>query len=131
MKAGVTFRAMAAGPADAFSATPCGFSRYDQELISAAADNLWSSNVVATASTGASWVDDVDVVGISAHHQVPPSQQNPNPHFKHMLPQHLQNGRAESLEEHLKELMRQFHRGRQLQVKYLPRECTEEVSEPL
>jgi len=50
---------MAAGPADAFSATPRGFGCYDRELISAAADNLWSSSVVATASTGASWVDEV------------------------------------------------------------------------
>lgn len=50
---------MAAGPADAFSTTPRGFSCYDRELISAAADNLWSSSVVATASTGASWVDEV------------------------------------------------------------------------
>lgn len=47
---------MAAGPADAFSATPRGFGCYDRELLP---DNLWSSSVVATASTGASWVDEV------------------------------------------------------------------------
>jgi len=82
---------MAAGSADAFSANARNFGVYD---ISAAADNLWSSGVVATASTGASWVDDV--------HQDP-------------------------AEKRFEELKRKFHRGRQLQIKHLPREVTEEV----
>lgn len=86
---------MAAGPADAFSATPRGFGCYDRELISAAADNLWSSSVVATASTGASWVDEVHS--------------------------------SDPVEKRIEELKRKFHRGRQLQIKQLPREVTEEV----
>ena len=86
---------MAAGPADAFSATPRGFGCYDRELINAAADNLWSSSVVATASTGNSWVEDVH---------------------------------SDPVEKRVEELKRKFHRGRQLQIKHLPREVTEEVS---
>ncbi|CAG7822369.1 unnamed protein product [Allacma fusca] len=84
---------MAAGPADAFSATPRGFGCYDRELITAAADNLWSSSVVATASTGASWVEDVH---------------------------------SDPVEKRTEELRRKFHHGRQLQIKHLPREVTEE-----
>ncbi len=118
---------MASGP-DAFSATPRGFGCYDRELISAAADNLWSSSVVATASTGASWVDDVDVgLGVGGtgtrpllhHHHLshPPPPNNPPP----PLP-------LDSLEKRVEELRRKFHRGRQLQIKHLPREVSEEVS---
>lgn len=86
---------MAAGPADAFSATPFG-GGYDRggEVMS---DNLWSSSVVATASTGASWVDEVHA--------------------------------SDPVEKRWEDIKRKFHRGRVLQIKHLPREVTEEVSE--
>ncbi len=88
---------MAAGSADAFSATPRGFGGvYDRggELMT---DNLWSSGVVATASTGASWVDEVH------------------------------NSSCDPVEKRFEDIKRKFHRGRVLQIKHLPREVTEEV----
>lgn len=96
---------MAAGPADAFSSTPRGFGGvYDSggELMG---DNLWSSGVVATASTGASWVDEV-------HNSTTAST----------------SSSSDPAEKRLEEIKRKFHRGRILQIKHLPREVTEEVS---
>lgn len=85
---------MAAGSADAFA--PHGFGCYDREL-----NNLWSNGVVATASTGASWVDEV-------HGNPSASERDPS--------------------ERAEDIKRKFHRGRVLQIKHLPREVTEEVN---
>ncbi|OXA63360.1 hypothetical protein Fcan01_03931 [Folsomia candida] len=68
-------------------------------------DNLWSSGVVATASTGASWVDEV-------HNSTTAST----------------SSSSDPAEKRLEEIKRKFHRGRILQIKHLPREVTEERS---
>jgi hypothetical protein len=118
---------MAAGPADApspFQGGAAGAFIHHASFIHSSSsgsgggsdsslENLWSSNgvgveVVATASTGASWVDEVHNNSSNNNSQSDSS--------------------SEPLEKRLEEIRRKFHRGRLLQIKHLPREVTEEVS---
>ena len=86
---------MAAGPVDALVAS--GHLPYnDHERATAVPCNLWSSSVVASASTGNSWVEDVHS--------------------------------SDTVDKRVKEVVLIFHSGRQLHMKNLPREVTEEVS---